>query len=272
MTDPAAAAAARPSRLQAEGVKLGYGPRVIVDDLSLSVPDGEVTVIVGANACGKSTLLRGLARLLAPTRGRVVLDGKAISEHPSRVVARRLGMLPQSPIAPEGITVRDLVARGRHPHQSWWQQWGDEDASAVAEALHATGTTELADRDVDELSGGQRQRVWIAMAVAQQTDLLLLDEPTTYLDIAHQLEVLELVATLNRERGRTVVMVLHDLNLACRYASHIVAMCEGRIVAEGDPVEIITPELLREVFHVEAAVIADPTTGAPIVLPHRTLT
>jgi iron complex transport system ATP-binding protein len=256
-------------RLQAEAVTLAYGARTIVDGLSLAVPDGLVTVIVGANACGKSTLLRGLARLLVPRKGRVVLDGKAISEQPSRTVARRLGMLPQAPLAPEGITVRDLVARGRHPHQNWWQQWSEDDAVAVEDALRATGTTALADRNVDELSGGQRQRVWIAMAVAQETDLLLLDEPTTYLDIAHQLEVLELVRTLNEERGRTIVMVLHDLNLACRYAHHIVAMREGRVVAEGPPTGVVTAELLREVFHVEGAVITDPATGAPIVLPHR---
>jgi iron complex transport system ATP-binding protein len=258
-------------RLLAEAVTLGYGPRTIVDELSLAVPDGMVTVIVGANACGKSTLLRGLARLLAPRTGRVVLDGKAISEHSSRTVARRLGMLPQSPLAPEGITVRDLVARGRHPHQSWWQQWSEDDAAAVEDALRATGTTALASRDVDELSGGQRQRVWIAMAVAQETDLLLLDEPTTFLDIAHQLEVLELVRTLNRERGRTIVMVLHDLNLACRYAHHIVAMRDGHVVVEGAPADVVTPELLREVFHVDGAVLTDPATGTPIVLPHRTL-
>jgi iron complex transport system ATP-binding protein len=258
-----------PSRLRAEHVTLSYGTRDVVTDLSLAIPDGKVTVIVGANACGKSTLLRGLARLLAPTSGTVLLDGKSISEQPSRHVARTLGMLPQSPLAPEGITVRDLVARGRHPHQNWWQQWGDEDTVIVDDALRATDTLELADRDVDELSGGQRQRAWIAMAVAQNTDLLLLDEPTTYLDIAHQLEVLELVSTLNREHGRTVVMVLHDLNLACRYAHHIVAMRDGVIVAEGAPAEIVTPELLRDVFRVEGAVVVDPVTAAPVVLAHR---
>jgi iron complex transport system ATP-binding protein len=258
-------------RLRAEAVTLAYGARTIVDGLSLAVPDGSVTVIVGANACGKSTLLRGLARLLTPRTGRVVLDGKAISEQPSRTVARRLGMLPQSPLAPEAITVRELVARGRQPHQNWWQQWSEHDAVAVEDALRATGTTALADRNVDELSGGQRQRVWIAMAVAQETDLLLLDEPTTFLDIAHQLEVLELVRTLNEERGRTIVMVLHDLNLACRYAHHIVAMRDGRVVAEGAPAEVVTAELLREVFHVEAAVITDPATRAPVILPRRTI-
>jgi len=259
------------SRLRADGVTLAYGARTIVDGLSLEVPDGRVSVIVGANACGKSTLLRGLARLLAPSAGAVILDGRAIAEQPSRSVAQRLGMLPQSPIAPEGITVRDLVGRGRHPHQSWWRQWGEDDAAAVEDALRATGTLDLAERDIEELSGGQRQRVWIAMAVAQQTDLLLLDEPTTYLDIAHQLDVLELVAALNRDHGRTIVMVLHDLNLACRYAHHIVAMRAGRIVAEGAPADVVTTGLLREVFGVEGAVMTDPATGCPVVLPHRTV-
>ncbi|WP_306368941.1 ABC transporter ATP-binding protein [Nocardiopsis sp. CC223A] len=260
-----------PARLRALDLSLGYGDRTVVPGLSLDVPDGRVTVVVGANACGKSTFLRGLARLLAPRGGAVLLDGADIARTPSREVARVLGMLPQSPVAPEGITVRDLVSRGRHPHQSWWRQWGGEDAAAVEDALRATGTLELAERDVDELSGGQRQRVWIAMAVAQRTDLLLLDEPTTYLDMAHQLDVLELVAALNRDRGSTVVMVLHDLNLACRYAHHIVAMRAGEVVAQGEPAQVVTEELLREVFSVEASVLTDPRTGAPVIVPHRTV-
>jgi iron complex transport system ATP-binding protein len=261
-----------PSRLRAQDVSLAYGDRRVVNGLHLDVPDGKVTVIVGANACGKSTVLRALARLLAPTSGTVLLDGKSISTQPSRLVAQTLGLLPQSPIAPEGITVRDLVARGRHPHQSWWQQWNKDDEVAVEAALRATGTLELADRDVEELSGGQRQRAWIAMAVAQRTDLLLLDEPTTYLDIAHQLDVLELVAELNRAHGRTVVMVLHDLNLASRYADHIVAMRDGTIIAQGAPSQVVTAGLLREVFHVEGQVLTDPHTGAPVILPHHTFT
>jgi iron complex transport system ATP-binding protein len=259
-------------RLRADDVSLAYGDRHVVSGLSLAVPDGKVTVIVGPNACGKSTVLRALARLLAPTSGTVLLDGRSIAEQPSRAVARTLGLLPQSPLAPEGITVRDLVARGRHPHQSWWQQWSDADAAAVDDALRATEMLDLADRDMDELSGGQRQRGWIAMAVAQGTDLLLLDEPTTYLDIAHQLDVLELVARLNRRHGRTVVMVLHDLNLASRYADHIVAMRDGRIVVEGPPREVVTVQLLADVFGVEAGIVTDARTGAPVVLPHHTLT
>ncbi|GAB2500977.1 ABC transporter ATP-binding protein [Promicromonospora xylanilytica] len=259
------------ARLRADAVTLGYGERTIVRTLSLAVPDRRVTVIVGPNACGKSTLLRGLARLMPPTSGTVLLDGGAISELPTREVARVMGMLPQSPVAPEGITVRDLVSRGRHPHQSWWHQWGRSDTDAVTDALRATGTEEIADRDVDELSGGQRQRAWIAMAVAQRTDLLLLDEPTTYLDMAHQLDVLELVATLNRDHGRTVVMVLHDLNLACRYADHIVAMRDGEIVAQGAPAEVVTTELLREVFSVEASILTDPIGGTPVIVSHRTV-
>jgi iron complex transport system ATP-binding protein len=264
-------ATASDARLRADAVTLGYGDRTVVRRLSLDVPDQQVTVIVGPNACGKSTLLRGLARLMPPTSGTVLLDGKAISDRPTREVARVMGMLPQSPVSPEGITVRDLVSRGRHPHQSWWRQWGEGDTEAVTDALRATGTEELAARDVDELSGGQRQRAWIAMAVAQRTDLLLLDEPTTYLDMAHQLDVLELVATLNRERRRTVVMVLHDLNLACRYAHHIVAMRDGEIVAEGPPAEVVTADLLRDVFNVEASILADPRSGTPVIVSHRTV-
>lgn len=259
------------TRLRADALTLGYGERTVVRSLSLDVPDQQVTVIVGPNASGKSTLLRGLARLMPATSGAVLLDGKAISERPTREVARVMGMLPQSPVPPEGITVRDLVSRGRHPHQSWWHQWGESDTEAVTDALRATGTEDLADRDVDELSGGQRQRAWIAMAVAQQTDLLLLDEPTTYLDMAHQLDVLELVAALNRDRGRTVVMVLHDLNLACRYAQHIVAMRDGEIVAQGAPGEVVTADLLRDVFSVEASILTDPLDGAPVIVSHRTV-
>lgn len=259
------------SRLAGEGLHLSYGDRRVVDDLSIGFPDGRITVIVGANACGKSTALRAFSRLMRPAGGVVTLDGKSISERPSKEVAQLLGLLPQSPTAPEGLTVRDLVGRGRHPHQSWWRQWGEDDAAAIGRALEATNMTELADRDVDELSGGQRQRAWIAMAVAQETDLLLLDEPTTYLDIAHQLDVLELVARLNRDHGRTVVMVLHDLNLAIRYADHLVAMRAGRLVVEGAPEEVVTPAFLADVFGVEGQVATDPQTGSPIVLPFRTI-
>lgn len=255
------------SRLEARGVDLSYDLRVVVEDLSLSVPDGRITAIVGPNACGKSTLLRAMARLLRPRAGTVVLDGKSIHDLPTRAVARRLGLLPQSPVAPQGIRVIDLVSRGRTPYQSLFRQWSDRDETAVRDAMVATGTRHLADRLVDQLSGGQRRRVWIAMVLAQQTELLLLDEPTTFLDIAHQIEVLDLVAGLNREWGRTIVIVLHDLNLACRYAHHLVAMRDGRVVSAGAPGEVITAEMVASVFGIEAMVMPDPVSGAPMVIP-----
>jgi iron complex transport system ATP-binding protein len=254
-------------QLLAAGLDLGYGDRQIVSALDLTVPPGQLTVIVGANACGKSTLLRGLARLLTPSRGAVYLDGKPIHQMSTRQVATMLGVLPQSPIAPDAITVADLVGRGRYPHQGWFRRWTPEDDEAVAEALAATDTGELADRPVDDLSGGQRQRVWIAMALAQQTDLLLLDEPTTFLDINHQVEVLDLLTDLVRQRGRTVVVVLHDLNLACRYADHIVAMKAGRIVAEGRPVEVVTEAVVKDVFGMTSRIVVDPVSDTPMIVP-----
>jgi iron complex transport system ATP-binding protein len=253
--------------LAAVDVRLAYDDRVVVDGLTLTIPTGRVTVIVGANACGKSTLLRGLARLLRPKDGSVLLDGQDIHRLPTKEVAQRLGILPQQPIAPEGITVADLVSRGRNPHQRWLRQFSPDDELAVLTALDATEISGLADRSVDELSGGQRQRVWIALALAQGTPLMLLDEPTTFLDLAHQVEVLDLLARLNETEGRTIVLVLHDLNLACRYAHHLVAMKDGRIVAEGLPGEVITPETVAEVFDLACAVIPDPLTSTPLVLP-----
>ncbi|MFD6426379.1 ABC transporter ATP-binding protein [Streptomyces sp. NPDC060198] len=253
--------------LGARGLRLGYGSRHIVEDLDIDIPPGKVTMIVGPNACGKSTLLRSLARLLAPSAGTVLLDGKDIRSMPTKSVAGILGILPQTPVAPEGITVADLVGRGRYPRQGWLRSWTAEDDAAVAEALVATDVLELAERPVDELSGGQRQRVWIAMAIAQHTDVLLLDEPTTYLDISHQLDVLDLLTDLNRERGVTMVAVLHDLNLACRYADHLVAMKDGRIVAEGRPTEIVTGELVTEVFRMRCSVVPDPASGTPMIVP-----
>ncbi|MBO1416728.1 ABC transporter ATP-binding protein [Streptomyces sp. FH025] len=254
-------------RLEARGLTLAYEARTVVEGLDVRIPDGRVTVIVGPNACGKSTLLRALGRLLKPVRGAVLLDGEELARIPTKRIAQRLGLLPQSPTAPEGISVADLVSRGRQPHQSWWQQWSPEDEAAVAEALERTSTAELAERSMDELSGGQRQRAWIAMALAQGTDILLLDEPTTYLDIAHQVEVLDLVRRLNVERGRTVVAVLHDLNQAARYADHLVAMRDGRVVAQGAPGDVVTAELVREVFGLESVVVPDPVTGTPLVVP-----
>ena len=250
-----------------EGLTLGYGDRTVIDSLDLAVPAGRVTAIIGANACGKSTLLRAMSRLLAPRHGHVLLDGKAVHRLPAKQLARTLGLLPQSPIAPEGITVADLVGRGRHPHQGFLARWTAEDDAAVAAALDATGTAALADRAVDELSGGQRQRVWIAMALAQQTDLLLLDEPTTFLDVSHQIEVLDLLTDLNRSRGTTIVMVLHDLNLAARYADHLVALAAGRLHAAGSPEEVLTQETVRAVFGLENQVITDPSSGKPLMLP-----
>ncbi len=257
-----------PSRLEARSVSLAYDGTTIVPELSVAVPPGSFTVIIGPNACGKSTLLRGLSRLLAPAAGSVVLDGREISSYPAKEVARRLGLLPQSALAPDGITVADLVGRGRYPHTSLLRQWSSADEIAVHEALDATGTAELSARPVDALSGGQRQRVWVAMVLAQQTDLLLLDEPTTYLDVAHQVELMELFAELNA-RGRTVVAVLHDLNHAARYASHIIAMRDGRIVAEGAPRDVITSERVEAVYGLPNVVIDDPVTGGPLVVPLR---
>jgi iron complex transport system ATP-binding protein len=254
-------------QLEAREVTLGYDEVDIVRGLDVTIPEGRITMIVGANACGKSTLLRGLARLLRPRCGSVLLDGRSIHELPSREVAQVLGLLPQTPVAPDGITVADLVGRGRYPHQGWFRRWNADDDRAVTNALRATGTAELADRPLQELSGGQRQRVWVAMALAQETDLLLLDEPTTFLDINHQVELLDLLTDLNRDAGRTVVVVLHDLNLACRYADHVIAMKQGRIVVEGVPAEVITAEVITEVFGRACEVAPDPVSGTPMVLP-----
>jgi ferric enterobactin transport system ATP-binding protein len=255
------------SRLSADGATLGYDRHIISRDLSVAIPDKSFTVIVGANACGKSTLLRALSRLIKPSAGRVVLDGQAINSYPAKNVARRLGLLPQSSIAPEGITVADLVARGRYPHQKLLQQWSREDEAAVIAAMAATKVTSLSHRLVDELSGGQRQRVWVAMVLAQETPLLLLDEPTTYLDITHQIELLELLVDLNRRNGQTIVAVLHDLNHACRYATHIIAMREGAILAEGPPRDIVTADLVELVFGLPCIIIDDPIAGTPLVIP-----
>ena len=260
MTEPAA-------RLRAHQLRLGYGDEVVIDGLDLDVLDGTVTAVIGPNGCGKSTLLRGLARLLPARSGHVLLDGRRIDRYPTREVAKVLGVLPQAPVAPDGLTVADLVSRGRHPHQAWYRQWSGDDEQAVAEALAWTGMSECAERTVDTLSGGQRQRVWISMALAQGTDILLLDEPTTFLDLAHQVDVLDLVERLHREKGRTVVMVLHDLNLAARYAGRLVAMRDGAVVADGPPEEVLTASLLRTVFDLEARVIEDPVAGTPLVIP-----
>ncbi|GAA2992511.1 iron complex transport system ATP-binding protein [Microbacterium terrae] len=254
-------------QLHTDGLVAGYGGRVVVDGIDVEIPSGAISVIVGANACGKSTLLKTISRLIPARSGAVVLDGKRIDEIPTKELARTLGLLPQQPIAPEGIVVADLVGRGRHPHQKMFRSWTTDDDRAVAEALTATGVLDLADRSVDELSGGQRQRVWIAMALAQETDILLLDEPTTFLDVSHQIEVLDLLTDLNQRRGTTIVMVLHDINLAARYADRLFALRQGRLVASGAPADILTSDLVREVFDLDCLVIADPVSGTPIVLP-----
>jgi iron complex transport system ATP-binding protein len=254
------------SRLHAENLALAYDNRVIIAELHIAIPAGKITALVGPNGCGKSTLLRGLARLLPARRGHVYLDGQAIQSKSTKQLAKQLGILPQSPSAPEGLTVRELVAQGRYPHQSWFQQWSKQDEAVTLQALTTTNLIDLADRPLDTLSGGQRQRAWIAMALAQETEILLLDEPTTYLDLAYQLEVLELLHKLN-ETGRTIVMVLHDLNQACRYAHNLVAMREGKIWAQGDPRRVMTEQMVADVFGVHAHIVADPVTGTPMCIP-----
>ncbi|MDT0329298.1 ABC transporter ATP-binding protein [Nocardiopsis lambiniae] len=256
-----------PVRLSARGLTLAYDDHVIVDGLDADITEGTITCVIGPNGCGKSTMLRALGRLMRPRAGLVELDGRDIHRTPTREVARVLGVLPQQPVAPDGLTVADLVARGRHPAQRWYRQWSGDDHEAVARALEQTGLAELADTPLSELSGGQRQRAWISMVLAQGTDLLLLDEPTTFLDLVHQVDVLDLVRELHREGGRTIVMVLHDLNLAARYADTIIAMREGRVLACGAPADVLTPGLLREAFGLEAVVVDDPVTGGPMVVP-----
>jgi iron complex transport system ATP-binding protein len=257
----------RMTRLRAEDLTLGYDDQAVVTNLNVDVLDGRITAIVGANACGKSTLLRGLARLLRPRDGAVYLDGTAMADRSTLDVAKVLGLLPQAPVAPDGITVADLVSRGRYPHQGWFRRWTDRDEHAVARALDATGTADLVNRPIRQLSGGQRQRVWVAMALAQDTDLVLLDEPTTFLDINHHVELLRLLRKLNAESGKTILIVLHDLNLACRFCDHVIAMAEGAIVAEGAPTEVVTAELVEKVFGLTCVVVADPVAGTPMVVP-----
>ncbi|MDX8142557.1 ABC transporter ATP-binding protein [Lentzea sp. BCCO 10_0061] len=254
------------ARLGAEGVTVGYADRVVLDNLDVAIPAGVITTVIGPNGCGKSTLLRTLSRLLKPRQGKVLLDGGDIARLKTKDVAKRMGLLPQTPIAPEGLTVADLVARGRHPHQSWVRQWSSDDADVVAKALHMTGVADLAHRPVDSLSGGQRQRVWISMTLAQGTDLLLLDEPTTYLDLAHAIDVIDLVDDLH-EGGCTIVMVLHDLNLAVRYSDNLIVMKSGSIVAQGHPSDVITSDLLLDTFGLQAKVIDDPVSERPLIVP-----
>lgn len=259
------------STLRTETLTLAYENTRVITELDLTIPSGKITALVGPNGCGKSTLLRGIARLLKPRGGAVYLDGKGIAELPTKALARQLGMLPQSPTAPEGLTVRELVAQGRYPHQAWFQQWTQNDEQMTQRALEITNMTTLADRSVDALSGGQRQRAWIAMTLAQDTDIILLDEPTTFLDMAHQIEILHLLQQLNAE-GRTIILVVHDLNLAARYAHYIIAMRAGRVVVAGTPAEVMTEAMLREVFDVEVDIVHDPRTGVPLCMPYALTT
>ncbi|MBM0261363.1 ATP-binding cassette domain-containing protein [Corynebacterium macginleyi] len=253
----------------ASSITVGYGQRTIIRDLSATFPAGKITTIVGPNGCGKSTLLRAMSGLLNLATGNISVNGNNISDMKRKDVARILGVLPQSPVAPEGLLVSDLVARGRHPHQAWFRQWSATDEDAVHAALKQTGSADLANRTLDELSGGQRQRVWISMVLAQNTDILFLDEPTTYLDLATSVDILELVDSLRQKLGRTVVMVLHDLNLAVRYSDYLVVMKEGQVIASGTPGEVITAERLQQAFDLRARVIEDPETGDPLIVPLR---
>lgn len=255
------------ARLRGEQLTLNYGKKIIASDLSVAIPDGHFTAIIGPNGCGKSTLLRTLSRLMTPQHGHVWLDGQQIQRYASKDVARRIGLLAQNATTPGDITVQELVARGRYPHQPLFTRWRKEDDEAVARAMQATGVMELADQSVDTLSGGQRQRAWIAMVLAQETQIMLLDEPTTWLDISYQIDLLELLSQLNREQGYTLAAVLHDLNQACRYATHLIALRDGKVIAQGAPAEIVTTELIEQIYGMRCTIIADPVAGTPLVVP-----
>ncbi len=253
--------------LKASNIVAGYDKKIIIDGINITIPNNKISVIIGANACGKSTLLKTLCRLIKPVSGEILLDDKSISRISPKQLAKVLGLLPQSPTAPEGITVADLVGRGRFPYQSFFKGLGKKDYEAVEDALKIMGIADLANRSVDELSGGQRQRVWIAMALSQQTDILLLDEPTTFLDISYQIEILDLLTDLNRSRGTTIVMVLHDINLSARYADYLFALRKGRLVAEGEPSHILSEDLIKQVFDLDCRVIRDPVSNSPLIVP-----
>jgi iron complex transport system ATP-binding protein len=254
--------------IETKNLTLSYGDTIIIDELDLKIPKGEITVFIGGNGCGKSTLLRSIARLLKPKAGAVLLEGNAIARMSTKDVAKQMAILPQSPVAPEGLTVLQLVKQGRYPYQTWLKQWTEEDEKKVNNALAATGIENLKDRPVDSLSGGQRQRAWIAMTLAQDTDIILLDEPTTYLDMTHQIEILDLLFELNEKEKRTIVMVLHDLNLACRYAHNLVAIKEGKIFAQGKPEYVINSHLVKKVFGMECEITIDPLFGTPLCIPY----
>jgi len=254
--------------LETKSLTIRYGETTVIDELDMTIPKGKITVFIGSNGCGKSTLLRSMARLLKPNSGSVLLDGAMIHKMSTKEVAKKLAILPQGPEAPEGLKVLQLVKQGRYPYQNWLKQWSDEDEQKVKAALKATNMMEFAERNVDSLSGGQRQRAWIAMTLAQDTDTILLDEPTTYLDMTHQIEILDLLYELNEKEKRTIIMVLHDLNLACRYAHHIVAVSNKKIYAQGKPEEIINTKLVYEVFQMECQIMIDPIFGTPLCIPY----
>jgi len=254
--------------IETKRLQLNYGEKVIIDSLDLIIPKGEITVLIGANGCGKSTLLRSIARLLKPNSGSILLNNENITRFTTKETAKHLAILPQQPMAPEGLTVLQLVKQGRFPYQNWRKQWSTEDQQVVEQAIAATGLTEFKDYEIDNLSGGQRQRAWIAMTLAQQTDLILLDEPTTYLDVTHQIEVLDLLYKLNQEENRTIVMVLHDINLACRYATNIIALVNKELYAQGRPEDIITVKLVKDVFQLNCKIIEDPIYGTPMCIPY----
>ena len=254
------------TQLSTKNLDLGYGGAPVLKDITLDIPDGQITAVVGPNACGKSTLLRCLARLIKPMRGEALLDGTPIHKLNTKAVARRIALLPQSAEAPAGMRVIDLVARGRTPHQTPLQQWSTKDEEVVTRALAQVGLSEEADRPVNDLSGGQRQRAWIAMVLAQDTGILLLDEPTTFLDLHYQIETLKLVRALQQDRQLTVVMVLHDINLAARFADHIVALRGGSIICQGAPIEVVTEAMIEAVYNLKSQVVAGPVGDAPYVI------
>lgn len=254
--------------IRTDALTLGYGDAIIINELDLIIPKGEITVLIGGNGCGKSTLLRSMARLLKPTNGAVLLEGDSIAKIPTKEVAKKLAILPQSPLTPEGLTVLQLVKQGRYPYQNWLNQWSQDDENKVMNALRATGTYELRDRAVDTLSGGQRQRAWIAMTLAQETPIILLDEPTTYLDMTHQIEILDLLFELNEAEKRTIIMVLHDINMACRYAHNLVAIQNKQVYAQGKPEHVINEQLVKTVFDLECEIVIDPLFGTPMCIPY----
>jgi len=256
-----------PSTFTGQDLHLSYGGPPIVEELTVTIPTQAITAIIGPNGCGKSTLLKALARILIPEQGKVEVNEVDIHSQSTKEIARQLGLLPQNPRSPDGITVSDLIQRGRYPHQGIFRQWSREDESSVSKALSLTGLTNFSDRPIDEVSGGQRQRVWIAMLLAQETPIMLLDEPTTHLDIAHQIEVLDLLKELTEQHNRTIVMVLHDINLAVRYANNLIAMRDGEIKTAGKPRDVLTAQMIHDVFSIQAQILPDPISGSPLCIP-----